>query len=258
MLLLVLLAGCSPRLTEHKEFAQQFEKEGYRGSLLVFDEDANRYWTHNKARVDSAFLPASTFKIFNSMAALESGVAADEKLVIPWDSTVRSIATWNQDLDMASAIQYSCVPYYQEIARRVGREKMQEYLIREGYGNAVMGDEIHMFWLDASLKISQMEQIDFLRKLRHDELKFSARNQSIVRTIMLTDSTDDYVIRSKTGWGFVEGRNYGWWVGWVEKGGKNCYFALNIFSDNPGPEFSAARKRIVKGALKELGWGDNF
>lgn len=259
LVLLAVLAGCSPRIIEWQDpkaigFTKHPENEGHAGSLLIFDESANRYWAHNAARVDSAFLPASTFKIFNSMAALESGVAKDEKLVIPWDSTVRSIETWNQDLDMASAIKYSCVPYYQEIARRVGREKMQEYLIREGYGNASIGPEIDMFWLDASLKISQMQQIEFLRKLRHGKLQFSSRNQSIVRTIMLNDSTDDYTIRGKTGWGFVKGRNYGWWVGWVEKDGKNCYFALNIFSDHPGREFAASRKRIVYAALRQLGW----
>lgn len=257
LLVLVCIVGCSPRLSERKEFAKHFEEEGYIGSLLVFDEANNRFWTHNRSRVDSAYLPASTFKIFNSLAALESGVAKDEKLVIPWDEQVRSVEAWNKDMDMALAFKYSCVPYYQEIARRIGREKMQKYLTREGFGNATIGPELHMFWLDASLRISQMEQVEFLRKLRHDELQFSKRNQSIVRNIMLDDSTSDYVIRAKTGWGYVEGRNYAWWVGWVEKGQKNCYFALNIISDNPGREFAAARKRIVRNALREMGWLEN-
>jgi beta-lactamase class D len=254
---LLMLAGCRTRVVERPDFARHFEAAGYSGSLLLYDSQKKRYLAYNSARVDSQFLPASTFKIFNSLVALETGVAPDEKMVIPWDSVERSIAAWNQDHDMASAIKVSCVPYYQEIARRIGRERMQHWLDREGYGNASIGPEIHMFWLDGSLQISQREQIDFLRRLQKRKLGFSKRSQDIVCSIIdesLPPHILPYTIFSKTGWGIVNGKHFGWYVGWVEAGKDTRFFALNLQSDNPGDDFALARRQIVMNILKELDW----
>ena len=251
---LLMALGCRTQTVEKAEFAASFEKEGYAGSLLLYDSRERTYFAYNRTRVDSQFMPASTYKIFNSLVALETGVAPDENLVIPWDSVERSFAPWNQSHTLRSAYKVSCVPYYREIARRVGRASTQKYLDQEGYGNATIGPEEDFFWLDGSLKISQREQIEMLRKLCRGKLGFSQRSQDIVRDIMIEEAKNDYILRSKTGWGIVEGHNYGWYVGWVEREDGNCFFALNIFTDDPRDNFTAARKRIVRDVLDALGW----
>ena len=152
-----------------------FAKYHVQGSFLLFNSKEDSYVAYDTARCRQRFIPASTFKIFNSLVALETGVIPDEHYVMKWDSTVRRVPAWNKDQDMAEAIRNSTVWYYQEIARRVGQQRMQRYIDLEHYGNMDISGGIDQFWLRGGLRISQFEQIDLLRNLmavrytsRHD------------------------------------------------------------------------------------------
>ena len=154
---------------------------------------------HNPTRADQEFLPASTFKIPNSLIALETGVIADEREVLKWDGQKRSVPEWNKDHDMRSAIAVSAVWFYQELARRVGAKRMQEWIDRIGYGNRDLSGGIDQFWLTGGLRITARQQIEFLRRLYADELPFSARTRRIVKDILVLERTAEYVLRGKTG-----------------------------------------------------------
>ena len=93
--------------------------------------------------MELGFLPASTFKVFNSLVALQTGAVADEHTIILWDSVERR-PEWNVDMDMATAIERSCVPWYQEVARRAGAERMQHWLDTVHYGNATKIGRAHV------------------------------------------------------------------------------------------------------------------
>lgn len=180
--------------------------KGYSGTMVIYDKNNNKYIKYNPERAAERFLPASTFKIPNSIFGLESGVIEDENFVIKWDGIERDIKEWNQDLDLTSAIKISCVPYYQELARRVGKDNLQEYLNKTDYGNKTIGNAIDLFWLDNTLRISADEQIQFLNKFYDYELPFSKRNIDIVKKIMSEEKYPSSILKFKTGTGNIQNR----------------------------------------------------
>lgn len=240
------------RATARPDLAAFFQNRGVEGCFILHDLQADTSLRYNPERCDQGFLPASTFKIFNSLVALESGVAPDENMVLRWDGVKRGGA-WDQDHDMRMAFKNSTVWYYQEIARRIGEERMKYYLEREDYGNHSTEGGIDKFWLSGGLRITPNEQIDFLKRLHAGTLGFSPATMSIVRDIMKMEETPQYTIRGKTGWATTDSIDIGWIVGWVEKTGNTYFFVLNISTRDKDFPMREARKEILDGILKELG-----
>lgn len=202
---------------------------GYDGLFLMYNEanGATTVWNAPEARV--RYSPCSTFKIFNSMAAIDAGAVNDARDTIRWNGKPYPIKQWDRDHDLRSAIKYSVVWYYQELARRIGAERMQRYLNETDYGNRDMSGGLTRFWLVSSLKISAEEQIAFMRKIPHYRLPFSKRAVDILRDILILEQTHVYTLRGKTGSGdFDDTAGQGWFVGWVERGGNRFYFAVHI------------------------------
>ena len=162
------------------------------------------------------FLPASTFKIFNSLVALETAVASDDQLVIKWDS-IRRRDTWDKDMTMREAFTVSNLPYYQEIARRIGPTRMQHFIDTAHYGNMTLKGRIDSFWLNNSLQISADEQVGLLKRMYFAELPMSERSQRIVKTMMLQEQTAEYNLYYKTGTAPVGDKYIYWIVGFSEK-----------------------------------------
>lgn len=245
----------SNEIEERKDFAPIFEAFGYAGSILLFEPGADCYYAYNAERAKQRFSPASTYKIFNTMVALDSKVIPDPEYVIEWDGKERFYDKWNQDLNLREAFRYSALWYYQEMARRLGKEKMQGYLNREGFGNRQIGGDVDQFWVDNSLQVSQKEWIEYLRRLYDEKLQFSQRAQRIVKEFMIIDKTDTYTLRGKTGWGRVDELNIGWLVGYVEQNGKVIFYATNIEKEGDvGQNFRQDRMLITKAILKACGW----
>jgi len=244
------LAGVA--VTERPDWGRHFAAAGVAGALvLITDGDAPTVQAYDPARAATGFLPASTFKIPNSLIALETGVVAGPDTVFAWDGVKRSIADWNADLTFTQALRVSCVPIYQEIARRIGQERMQWWVREMGYGNADIGQAIDTFWLNGALRISALTQAAFLRRLAHDGLPFSKKTMAAVREMLVEERTEAGVLRAKTGLTARVSPNVAWWVGWVEKGDRRWFFALNI--DSVRPEDIPARKTVVKAVLAAEG-----
>ncbi|MDB5619561.1 class D beta-lactamase [Tardiphaga sp.] len=249
------LAHVAPQRSEIRDsLAKHFADAGTAGTFVGYKIDDYLIVASDKERSGEAFLPASTFKIPNSLIALETGVVADpDKDVFKWDGVKRDIEAWNRDHTLRSAIAASAVPVYQEIARRIGAERMQKYLREWDYGNADIGGGIDQFWLTGALRIDPMEQIDFLDRLRRGTLPASKRSQDWVRDILPVTKVGDAVIRAKTGLlGAEIGKpSLGWIVGWAEKGDAQTVFALNL--DVREPKHVAARMAIAQLCLTEIG-----
>jgi beta-lactamase class D len=237
---------------EKSEWKKYFDEYDVKGSFVLYDSGNDRFAYYDSSRCAKGFIPASTFKIPNSIIGLETGVIPDENYVIKWDGIKRSIEAWNHDLDMKSAILVSAVPYYQELARRVGEDRMKEMVRLLNYGNTDISGGIDKFWLEGSLRISQFEQIAFLRKLYNNELPFSMRSMEITKKILPSEDTLGFRIHAKTGYGNQDDKDIGWWVGWAEKNDNVYFFAINIESDNPGSSFFDARKSITRNILNDF------
>lgn len=203
--------------------------KGYDGCFVMYDPENNAYTIHNKDKSVKRLSPNSTFKIYNSLIGLESGVLKDENTMFKWDGTKYDIESWNKDHTLASAISNSVVWYYKMLALQVGERTMQEYSDKIGYGNKDITGGLDKFWLQSSIEISSMEQVELLNKMYYYKLPFAKENVDIVKKIMMLSNENGIVFSGKTGSGMEDNKYInGWFVGYVEKEGKVYFFATNI------------------------------
>ncbi|HAP26864.1 MAG TPA: class D beta-lactamase [Achromobacter sp.] len=259
-LLMTLLASAGA----HAELPQvdigaKFREEQVEGTFVLLDGQTGAFQRYNAARADKRYLPASTYKIPNSLIALETGVAKDKDFEIAWDSKRNPRqpwwpAAWAQNHTLETALQNSAVWYYQEVARRIGAERMQAYVDRFNYGNRDISGGIDQFWLTGALRISANEQVEFLRRFYVNQFGLSERTVKMTKDILVLEQTPDYRLSGKTGWaGFGEpgATQTAWLVGYLERQGDVFYFALNV--DVKKSQDAAARMKIVRGVFGDLG-----
>ena len=235
--------------TGRADLEATFAENGVAGTFALYDMD--HLTLINAERAQTRLVPASTFKIANTIIALETGVVKDENEIIPYGGRPQPFKTWEKDMPMREAIALSAVPIYQELARRIGLERYGEWLARLDFGNRQTGTIVDTFWLDGPLEISAVEEARFAARLAQQKLDASSRSQSIARDIIRLESRDGKVLYGKTGWRFSSTPNLGWWTGWVEQNGKISAFSLNI--DMPAATDAPKRVAIGKTMLTKLG-----
>lgn len=249
-----------PKTEVRDPLAKRFADEGTAGAFAAYKADEKLFVLSDNVRPRQAILPASTFKIPNSIIALETGVVKDpDKDIFKWDGTTYAIPDWNKDHTLRTAIAASAVPVYQEIARRVGPTRMQSYVDAFDYGNHDIGGGIDHFWLNGHLRISPMQQIAFLDKLRRRKLPVSKRSQNLTCDILPVTKVGDSVIRAKSGLIGVDENtarqgitsSVGWLVGWAEKGSAQTVFAMNL--DIRDQKHVANRMAITQQLLGDIG-----
>ena len=216
--LLILLIFILPLFAKEPNFGK------YDGSAVILDLNSSEKTVFG-TRADERFSPCSTFKILNSMIALDSGVVKDENEVIKWDEVKREYEVWNRDHTMHSAIAVSAVWFYQELASRIGEQRMKEYVSRVKYGNADTSNTLTDFWLgNGSLKISLNEQVDFLARLMRNNLEMPQHVMKTAKDIITLEKSDTYRLGGKTG----SCGGVGWFVGFLQNRDKTTVFAFNI------------------------------
>ena len=257
-LLLILAIACpfhsgySQKVTE-RDFKHIFDKYGVDGCFVLYNQTGDEYIKYKPDLCDTAYIPASTFKIPNSLIALEEGIVSDTNQVFKWDGHEWPNKPWNQDQTLKTAMKYSCIWVYIGFAEQIGIEKYQEYLNSFNYGNKNLSGPPDKFWLSGSLRISANQQIDFLRKFYHDELPgISRKSTGIVKDIIVLEQTNGYRISGKTGGGMVNDSTYIMWLaGYAEKDHKTYFYAMN-FKSNDYTKTSQGRFEITKDILREL------
>ncbi len=241
----------APAITlSESDFQKIFAEFQVKGAFILYDLGKDTYSVYNKERTEKAFLPASTFKILNSLIALETGAIKDQCEIIEWDRRTWRFDEWNQDQTLQSAFQNSVVWAYQELANRIGRKQMQYWVDKADYGNRDISDEIDTFWLEGELRISPRQQVEFLKKLYENQLPFSQRSMDIVKEIMVVEQRGTYILRGKTGWAARGVPQIGWFVGWLEKASNVYFFALNI--DIVNRKDVNARIGVTREVFKQL------
>jgi beta-lactamase class D len=261
LLVFALLAGCAPSPeaaapdeaparpasdTVRTDWGRLFDAYGARGTFVLLDVPSGRVARYDPARAAERFIPASTFKVYNSLVALETGVIAAnvDSVQFRWDGVDRGNAGWNEDQSLRTALRRSAVWVYQGIARRVGEGGYRAAFVREPYGNGDPAGGVDRFWLDGALRISALEQVTFLDRLRRGDLAFRPEVQAAVRDVLLLEEGDGYRLYAKTGWADRPEGDLGWLVGWVERGEDVSVFALNV-EPLPGSDFDMASGRMA-------------
>lgn len=233
------------------KLAGLFQDRNLNGTMIISSLDGKITYCHNRSRSEERFSPASTFKILNSLIALKEKAIENESEVIRWDGKDRGRETWNQDQTLEMAFPLSCVWFYQELAKRVGNATYLDHLKKIGYGNEKTGPDLTTFWLDGNLKISAIEQINFLKKLYDEKLPYETSHMRLVKRLMIVEEKPQYIMRAKTGWAGGISPQQGWYVGYVETNGQVWFFATNLEIKRPGDE--AFRQEITREALKAKG-----
>ncbi|KAA5805216.1 class D beta-lactamase [Alkalicaulis satelles] len=250
----VLMAVLLAWPAKAQELDSLLDEAGVTGAIVVIRASDGRAWTGGGERVDARFIPASTFKIPNSLILLQSGVVSGPDAALAWDGTERPFASWNQDQTFAQAFQRSTVWAYQAWTLELDRGAMQAALEALDYGNGDAGGAPDRFWLDGPLEISAREQAGFLSRLHARALPFEAGVMETVIDLMALRRGEGWVLRGKTGWRFGGEPDTGWFAGWLELEGEAWLFALNIDMPDP-PAQLALRARLAEAALQEVsGW----
>ncbi|SHK96232.1 class D beta-lactamase [Hymenobacter psychrotolerans] len=262
-LVCLLLTAATPpahKIVE-RNFQPYFDQYNVQGSFLLVEAPTGQVVAYNLARCRQGFLPASTFKIPNTLIGLQTGALPDTATLCKWDGVTREFPQWNQDMSYGRALRVSCVPCYQQLARRIGVEQYRAWLPKLRYGRmAVAPATLDTFWLDGNSRISQFEQVDFLRRLHAETLPVAARHQRAVKQLLILKKTSEYTLYGKTGWRFRSATNpdNGWLVGWITRAdGRTALFALNIEPKGgraANNQFMGARRAITESILKELRW----
>jgi beta-lactamase class D len=253
---IILFNACSVnRANIDNTLKTYFEQNNVDGCFTMFNNATGQVTVYNLKYDTTKFLPASTFKIVNSLIGLQTGAITNDTMMIKWDGINRNTETWNKDMGMTDAFKVSNVPYYQEVARRIGRDTIQRWIDSLGYGNKKIGTRVDSFWLDNSLKISPDEQLGLVKKLYFDQLPFRKSAHDIVKIAMLQEDNTAYKLSYKTGWGFDENKNnIGWLVGWIEEN-NHVYFFVTLVKGGTVPiDMKKVRLDITKGILKQMGF----
>ncbi|MET0795080.1 MAG: penicillin-binding transpeptidase domain-containing protein [Polyangiaceae bacterium] len=237
------------------EAAQALAAERVTGAIALFDTRDGKLRCSDPDRCDRRYLPASTFKIANSIIGLETGVLSDAESPLPWDGKEYANAAWNRDNTLRSAVQVSCVPCFRSIARQVGPARMAEWVTRLDYGNHDTSGQADLFWLRGALRITPSEQVDFLRRLDFGKLPIQEHTLDVVRDVLTLDVTPSYIFRGKTGYASPpdEVMEVGWFVGWVELGERRVFFATVIDGHAPDVDVVPVRRRVTESVLRALG-----
>ena len=238
-------------MEENAQIKTLFEAADVNATFILYDLQKDTIVGYDKVRSEKRYLPASTFKIANSLIGLATGAVKTVDEPIPYNGPSNPfIAAWKEDMGLKKAIAMSNVPIYQELARRIGLTRMQKYLKDLHYGNESVGEHVDRFWLDGPLQISAVEQVLFLKGLVQETLPFSKNIQKDVKSILLIEKTNAYRLYGKTGLNAPE-KGIGWFVGWIEKSEGTYIFAFNM--DMTDMSDAPKRLNLSKACLTTLG-----
>jgi len=235
------------------DLQKAFKEYKLKGSTTIYDYKNRKWYYTDKEDAYRETSPASTFKIVNSLIALDTKAAMDTTEVFKWDGQEKTfkgttIAEWNMDTDMKTAFRNSTIWVYVRLAKKIGLKSNKYYLRKIQYGNLkIEGGKDGDFWNYGAFGISPYNQINFLKKLYEGELPFSDSTINKVKDMMLSETTGNYTIYSKSGWSYDKFDN-GWWVGYIKTVDNVYFFATRVTKDWVvlNENFSESRKAITK------------
>ena len=201
----------------------------YEGSFVLYDLENDAWSIHDMEHATLRVAPNSTYKIYDALFGLEEGVITPANSLIKWNGKNYPFEAWNTDQTLQSAMGASVNWYFQTIDERLGADSIQKYLHQIGYGNENLSGNLSSYWLNSSLKISPIEQVELLVKLHNNRFGFSLENTGTVKNALHISSSAFGDLYGKTGTGRVNGQDVnGWFIGFVENADNTYFFASNI------------------------------
>lgn len=213
----------------------------YEGSFVLYDSEHDAWNIHGKEHAALRVSPNSTYKIYDALFGLEEGVITPDNSFIPWNRETYPFEAWNADQTLQSAMNASVNWYFQSVDEQLGADTLYSYVQEIGYGNENMSGDLSTYWMESSLEISPIEQVELLTKLYNNRFDFSPENINAVKDSIRLSSSDTRTFYGKTGTGRVDGQDVnGWFIGFVETEDNTYFFATNIGADGDASGSNAA------------------
>jgi beta-lactamase class D len=242
------------------DLSKPFRDCGLSGSFTLYNYKTKEWVLSDSADSYKPSLPASTFKILNTLIALEEGVVKSEDDVVRWPGFADTSKYGYRpeiyhDMSVREAFKVSAVWVYLDFAEKIGKEKYKKYLEASGYGNADVSFNDNDFWNFGSLGISPANQVKVLVGLYDETLPFRKESFATLKRIMVEEQTATWTLRAKTGWTRDGGNDTGWWVGYAERKDNVYFFATRLVKsrNEVNPNFGQCRKDVTKAILRQLG-----
>ncbi|MEW9676784.1 BlaR1 family beta-lactam sensor/signal transducer [Lentibacillus sp. L22] len=217
--------------TVYEDLSSYFD--GYNGSFVLYDASKKQYQIYNSKMSRQRVSPDSTYKIYSALFGLESNVISANNSEQMWDGQIHPYQEWNKNQNLSTALGNSVNWYFQHIDQEVGRKQLNNYFHKIKYGNEDLSGNLDRYWMESSLKISPIEQVQLLYALEENKFGFKEKNIQAIRKALLIGEQNDRQLYGKTGTGTVDGKDVnGWFVGFVTKAGHTYYFAVNIQDEN--------------------------
>lgn len=220
----------SEKNTVYEDLSSYFN--GYSGSFVLYDSATKNYQIYNQKKSEQRVSPNSTYKIYSALFALEENIISVKNDKQNWDGTVYPFKAWNKSHDLSTALSNSVNWYFQNLDRKMGKKQLQYYLHKIKYGNENLAGKLDSYWIQSSLKISPIEQVQLLYELDENTFGFNEENIRAVKNAIFIDKQKSGQLYGKTGTGMINEKHVnGWFIGFVKQEVRTYYFALNIQSE---------------------------
>ena len=249
MLTAVLLLGLAPILSTYAaevshyqwktssenisyvDFSSYFGE--YEGSFVLYDLENDSWRIHDMDHATLRVAPDSTYKIYDALFGLEEEIITPENSFIAWNGETYPFEAWNADQTLQSAMNSSVNWYFESVDEQLGAANISNYIEEIGYGNENISGDFSTYWMESSLKISPIEQVELLTRLQNNSLGFAPENINAVKDAICLSSSDAGTFYGKTGTGRVDGQDVnGWFIGYIETVDNTYFFATNIGADS--------------------------
>ena len=205
----------------------------YKGSFVLYDLENDAWSIHDMEHATLRVAPNSTYKIYDALFGLEEGVITPENSFIAWNGETYPFEAWNADQTLQSAMNSSVNWYFESVDEQLGAANISNYIQEIGYGNENISGDFSTYWMESSLKISPIEQVELLTKLQNNSFGFAPENINAVKDAICLSSSDAGTFYGKTGTGRVDGQDVnGWFIGYIETVDNTYFFATNIGADS--------------------------
>lgn len=213
----------------------------YEGTFVLYDLENDAWSIHDIDHATLRVAPNSTYKIYDALFGLEESIITPDASLIEWNHEIYPFETWNADQTLQSAMSNTVNWYFQAIDQQLGASALKSYIQRIGYGNKTISGELSSYWLESSLKISPIEQVELLTKLYNNSFGFDPENINAVKDSIRLYSSETGTFYGKTGTGRIDDQDIsGWFVGCIETADNTYFFATNIRADDNATGSNAA------------------
>ena len=217
----------------------------YDGSFVLYNLNSDHWSLYNMDMATTRTAPDSTYKIYDALFALEENVITPKDSLIPWNYEDYPFEIWEQDQTLQTAMSGSVNWYFETLDDQIGKDGIQSYIQKIGYGNQDTSADLSSYWMESSLKISPVEQVELLNAFYQNTFDFDPENIQTVKDSLCLSVSGAGTLYGKTGTGRVDGQDRnGWFIGFIETPDNTYFFSTNIQSETNATGSNTAKMTL--------------